>query len=298
MDKQTGLSTKIETGQIMTVSQAAVIQFPEYAEMRNEVIALMENMKQVTVTEETIKANKALLSEVRKQFKIIDKERISVKNKVLEPYQDLDAKVKDLKNLLDEGEQHIKEQVDAFTEKQRQERKEHVAKLFEDYRNEFSAPTWLSFDNFIMNQRSLVTNSSTSEVKIKRTIISFFESWESDYNHLKEVCPNKTDRSAVLTGYRANGFDMEKAIIDYTDIIKERDRLQKLQDEHERQEEVTFSFVSEEPQSVSEELSETDNTSDDKEEERVVCTFEFEDQDQYTKAIEILKEHGVGYEQL
>lgn len=60
-------------------------------------------------------------------------------------------------------------------------------------------------------------------------MVSYFEAFKQDYSKLKETYPDKDDRSAILIAYSKNGHNMQEAIIDYANMIAEKERLEKEQ---------------------------------------------------------------------
>lgn len=206
-----------------------------YDKLMTDIVRLVEQMKTVEVTEETIKENKRLLAQVRKEFAKIDNERKQVKKQILAPYQDLETKVKDLQTILREGETAIDAQIKAYTAREREERKQMIAELFDKYHVAYSAPRWLSFEKFISMNPTLVTNKSTSNKTLVATIVGFFERYKEDYTRLKKEVPIKDSRTAILISYQRNGFNMDEALEDYRMMIAEKERLQKLQDEAKKQ---------------------------------------------------------------
>lgn len=205
------------------------IKFVGYEKTLDDVRKLADSMKQQEVTEETIIENKKLLAAVRKQIKALDAERLSVKREIMTPYDVLNEKINVLKSILSEGETSINVQIKEFTAKEQELRKLQIKELFEKYQESYRSPRWLSFDRFIMQNQSLVSNKSTSAKKIRESIVSYFESFKQDYASLKEEFPDKDDRSAVLMSYSKNGFNMELAIADYLEMIREKERLEKEQ---------------------------------------------------------------------
>lgn len=205
------------------------IQFIGYEKTLDDVRRLAERMKTQEVTEENAIANKRLLAEVRKEIKKLDSERIAVKREIMTPYDELNEKIKLLKDVLFEGEEHINAQIKNITLKQQEERKLQIKDLFIKYQKSYNAPQWLTFDKFILSNATLVTNKATSAKKIREAVVSYFETFKSDYAELKEQYPDKDDRSAILIAYSKNGFNMQEAILDYASMIAEKERLEKEQ---------------------------------------------------------------------
>lgn len=205
------------------------IQFLGYEKTLNDVRRLSERMKTQEVTEENAIENKKLLAEVRKEIKKLDAERMAVKREIMTPYDELNEKIKLLKEVLFEGEEHINAQIKEITTRQQEERKLQIKDLFIKYQKSYNAPQWLTFDKFLAKNQTLITNKATSAKKIRESVVSYFETFKQDYDLLKTQYPDKDDRSAILIAYSKNGFNMQEAILDYASMIAEKERLEKEQ---------------------------------------------------------------------
>jgi hypothetical protein len=205
------------------------IQFLGYEKTLNDVRRLSERMKTQEVTEENAIENKKLLAEVRKEIKKLDAERMAVKREIMTPYDELNEKIKLLKEVLFEGEEHINAQIKEITTRQQEERKLQIKDLFIKYQKSYNAPQWLTFDKFIAKNPTLITNKATSAKKIRESVVSYFETFKQDYDLLKTQYPDKDDRSAILIAYSKNGHNMQEAILDYASMIAEKERLEKEQ---------------------------------------------------------------------
>ena len=205
------------------------IKFLGYEKTLNDVRRLSERMKTQEVTEENAIENKKLLVEVRKEIKKLDAERLAVKREIMTPYDELNEKIKILKEVLFEGEEHINAQIKEITTRQQEERKLQIKDLFKKYQKSYNAPQWLTFDKFLAKNQTLITNKATSAKKIRETVVSYFETFKQDYDMLKTQYPDKDDRSAILIAYSKNGFNMQEAILDYASMIAEKERLEKEQ---------------------------------------------------------------------
>lgn len=205
------------------------IQFVGYEKILDDVRKLSDAMKEQQVSEDNIQESKKLLTAVRKEIKKLDQERLAVKREVLTPYEVLNEKINVLKSVLAEGEGAINEQIKSINAKQQEERKENIKTLFDKYQKSYNAPLWLTFDKFIGKNPTLITNKATSDKKIRESVVSYFETFKQDYSRLKEEFTDKDERSAILISYSKNGFNMDEAIMDYTTMIAEKERLEKEQ---------------------------------------------------------------------
>lgn len=205
------------------------IQFLGYDKTLEDVRRLVAEMEQQEVTKENIQTSKKLIASINKQIKELDKERMAVKREIMTPYDELNEKIKLLKSELNKGVTHINAQIKEITVREQEQRKLQIKDLFKKYQKSYNAPQWLTFDKFIAKNPTLVTNKATSAKKIRESVVSYFETFKTDYEQLKETYPDKDDRSAILIAYSKNGFNMQEAILDYASMIAEKERLEKEQ---------------------------------------------------------------------
>ena len=206
------------------------IQFLGYDKTLEDVRRLVAEMEQQEVTEENIQTSKKLIASINKQIKELDKERLAVKREIMTPYDELNEKIQLLKSELNKGVTHINVQIKEITAREQKQRKLQIKDLFKKYQKSYNAPQWLTFDKFIAKNPTLITNKATSAKKIRESVVSYFETFKQDYDLLKTQYPDKDDRSAILIAYSKNGHNMEDAILDYTSMIAEKERLEKEQD--------------------------------------------------------------------
>lgn len=264
----------------VTLIQPAIINMNGVDTLLDEITMLSKSMKELEVTEENLKGAKDLLAKVRKQYGQIDAQRVAIKKQVLEPYNELDVQMKEIKRVLDEGEEHVAKQVRALQEAERLERKEQLEELFNSYHRGFNAPAWLTFDKFLVNHQPLVNNKATSRLKKINAITSFFEKWNEDYAKVKAEFPLEQDRTAILVSYNSNGLDMSKAVEAYKSMVEEKERLhaQQLEAKEHKKPKV---FVNQKPEQVVIKPLEV--------------TLTLEDERQYDKFIQVLKQNNIKF---
>ena len=202
------------------------IQFLGYDKTLEDVKRLVAEMEQQEVTEENIQTSKKLIASINKQIKELDKERLAVKREIMTPYDELNEKIQLLKSELNKGVTHINVQIREITVKEQEERKLQIKTLFKKYQKSYNAPQWLTFDKFIAKNSTLITNKATSNKKIRESVVSYFQKFNDDYAELKNQFTDKDERSAILIAYSKNGHNMQEAILDYTSMIAEKERLE------------------------------------------------------------------------
>lgn len=250
--------------------QKAVFVVNGMDKLKQDVEKLVREMKTVVVTEDSIQTNKKLLSAIRNQFGAIDEERKELKRKLLVDYELLAGEIKDVENILSEGERYMKQQVKAFEDAQLAQRTSEVEDLYKHYAQAYRAPSWLSFSDFyIRNKR--VTNKSVSKKFIRESIIEWFEGYKNATEAINSYSDIDMTRKALIALYREQGFSVDKAIETYErqqQFMKEAEERKRLKvtvggTKHQRQEsEVVWKQIS---------VKSTD----------------------YVKAIQVLKQNGI-----
>ena len=106
---------------------------------------LAENLaayKTMVVTEDAIDASKADKAKIKKISAAISEQRIAIKKRYLEPYNDFETKMKELAGMCDEAAKNIDTQLKAFDEKRKTEKREALRTYFESV----DPPAWLAFE--------------------------------------------------------------------------------------------------------------------------------------------------------
>lgn len=270
------METELST-EVMLVSPAK-IDLSGVTKLYDDIVKLSKHMETVEVTESNIKESKKLLATVRKEWNKLDTQRKTIKKQVLEPYDELDEKLKEMRSILDAGEFNIATQLNAIRDGERQEALTELEHQFNLKHVAYNAPKWLSFDKFMGPNMTLVNNKNTSHIKKVTALRDFFERYAEDYANVKVRYPLEDERTAILLSYSTNGLDMDKAVEAYEAMIAEKERLHEAQEALKRKAKPMIS-INVKP----EQLKETP----------VTKTIEFADMADYEKAMKLLREHKV-----
>lgn len=103
-----------------------------FDEFKNQVSRELEKYKSKEFTEDTKKDAKKDLAELRKKKAAVNERRIEVKKEYMKPYDEFEAKVKELITLIDEPITLIDYKVKEFEEKRINERKEEILLAYEE----------------------------------------------------------------------------------------------------------------------------------------------------------------------
>lgn len=160
----------------LLVQQGSIL-FPEYETVREQAINLSETMLQVEVTSENIKRSKQLLAAVNKEVNKLNDERIKAKKKLLEPYDELEKKVKEINSIVKNAENTMRQQVRELEEKERDEKKQIIRTIFEKRMKQYDFEELMGFDKFLLPQH---LNKSYSMTKVESEMVKWFTKVEED----------------------------------------------------------------------------------------------------------------------
>lgn len=149
--------------------QSIAFNFEEVKTWLTENLASYKNM---VVTEDEIGAAKADKAKISKLSKTISEQRIAIKKRYLEPYNDFEAKMKELSGMCDEAAKNIDIQVKAFDEKRKTEKREELKAFF----GSLNQQAWLHFER-IENPRwmNVTYDMETAKADIQAAVTAIGE---------------------------------------------------------------------------------------------------------------------------
>lgn len=149
--------------------QSIAFNFDEVKTWLTENLASYKNM---VITEDEIGAAKADKAKISKLSKTISEQRIAIKKRYLEPYNDFEAKMKELSGMCDEAAKNIDVQVKAFDEKRKTEKREELKAFFESLNQQ----AWLQFER-IENPRwmNVTYDMETAKADIQQAVSTIAE---------------------------------------------------------------------------------------------------------------------------
>lgn len=117
--------------QVKVNNELGKIQF-NFEELKENLSNMMELYKDAKFSEDTTVAAKKEVATLRKIKKALDTRRIEIKKEYMQPYDDFEIKVKELKCLIDEPIELIDKQVKAFEKKKKEEKRESIEEMYKD----------------------------------------------------------------------------------------------------------------------------------------------------------------------
>lgn len=199
------------------------VNFEEYDNLLSEANNLAEHVKEVEVTEENVKEAKKLMASMNNRVKDLDNVRRDVKRAMLEPYNNFEEQVKTIKQIIDEAVTHVKKQERELTEKERDEKRDAIAQLFDKRIQHYDFEKILGFADFIKPHH---LNKSYSMNKVEEELVEWLEKTKRDIETISRL-ENKED---IIIEYQ-NTQDLSMAF----EIVDKRNERKRKIEEQQKQ---------------------------------------------------------------
>lgn len=173
-------------------------------ELEAAVRAKIAGYENVVYTEENIKAAKNDRAELNKLIKAIEERRKQVKNIINEPYAVFEAELKEIMALINEPVALIDQQVKAFEEKQKEEKKAAIKATYDENIGELAEvlPFEKIFDSRYLNQTYKLATAQkeiVDKIDTVKTDLETIDSLDSKYKlNAKDVYIKTLDLSKAL----------------------------------------------------------------------------------------------------
>ena len=182
------------------------VKFPKYEATLNSAQKLNEALSTVEVTEETIKTNKKLVAEVRKEADKLDDVRKKVKSEINAPYVEFEKLVKEIVGTVKQGEDLIRQQVREFEEKERQEKYDQLLEIINLRLIHYTLIQQANIDIDLILEPKLL-NKSVSMNKAEEQIVEKLEHINQSIQSLQTM-----EHASELVYEYSSSLDMSKAI--------------------------------------------------------------------------------------
>lgn len=197
-----------------------VIEF-NYDDLQQWITEQVQNYQNLVYTDETIKNAKEDRAKLNKFRESIDAARKDVKKRYLEPYENFEAKVKDLLKLIEEPTKAIDTQVKAYEEKTKEAKRIEIESYYNA--NIGDLATLLSFEK-IFNSKWL--NATVTMKSVETEIDNIIAKVKFDIATIKDL---KSEWELTLLDTYLNTLDISTA-------LREKTRLEERKAELEKQE--------------------------------------------------------------
>ena len=176
-------------------------------ELMEAIKARVARYEGVTYTANTIKQAKSDRAELNKLIKVIEDKRKEIKKQLLQPYEDFEAEVKELLEIIKEPTEMIDKQVKDYEKKQKDFKKSQLKAQFDQY-------------HLAKELSGKVTFEDVFEERYLNVSVSLASAWADISNKLKKIQTeidmiNRKDslhRNSVMSVYIKSQFDIVKAM--------------------------------------------------------------------------------------
>ena len=207
----------------------------------------LDEYRGAVFTEDTKTIAKAEIASLRRLKKDIEDGRKTVKKKWMEPYDAFDKRMKILSTKVDEPINAINEQVQAFEEKRRQEKREEIHRMYEDCVSEYEeSREFIVLDKLYDPKWE---NASVSMKSIKKDMAEKMSAIQTAVSSIKAMRSDKELDALALYKRTLNLNDAIQMIMTYeqnkADALRREDERRQLEEERRIQAEIERARVAE-----------------------------------------------------
>lgn len=174
------------------------VSFPSFETVRTQALKIAEFLTTVDVTPETIKASKKMLAAERKIVKSLDTQRIAIKKAIMSDYLVFESQVKEIKQIVDDGDSAVRSQIRALEEAEREEKKTVLFEIFEK-----RAPMYPIMDiittPFLRWLQPSHLNKTTSLAAAEKDMTAWLEKVQTDWDTIGTLEDSEWVRAEYLT---------------------------------------------------------------------------------------------------
>lgn len=205
-----------------------IISFENFEELKKQLNGYLEQYREARFTEESKAFAKGVVSELRKLKKAVNDRKIEVKKAYMQPYEEFEARTKELMSLIDEPIGLIDSQVKAFEEKRIEERKQLIQEIYKKMIGELEE--YAPLDRIYSTKWE---NASTSKKKIETEMEQTLSGIYMDIQSLKLMRVG-TDVIEYALGKYKGGDTAVEAMRKANEFAELMDRRKKEEEEAER----------------------------------------------------------------
>lgn len=207
----------------------------------------LDEYRGAVFTEDTKTIAKAEIASLRRLKKDIEDGRKTVKKKWMEPYDAFDKRMKILSTKVDEPINAINEQVQAFEEKRRQEKREEIHRMYEDCVSEYEeSREFIVLDKLYDPKWE---NASVSMKSIKKDMAEKMSAIQTAVSSIKAMRSDKELDALALYKRTLNLNDAIQMIMTYeqnkADALRREEERRQLEEERRMQAEIERARVAE-----------------------------------------------------
>lgn len=216
---------------VKQVTLPEAIEF-NFAELKQEITERTEAYVGMVYTDDQIKSAKADVAMLRKFTKALSDERIRVKKEYLKPYDEFEAKVKELSGIVDKAIVNIDSQIKIFDQIKQDEKRMNIEGMFHDMffpefvdLNQLWNPKWLNATTSMASIETELLNQKNDIIKNCQTL----------------ACLPNHSHEAVL--FYQKTLDVAGALAKVTEMAEIEAKAKKMAEEEAKKRETENAFI-------------------------------------------------------
>ena len=160
--------------ELITIKQLPQIE-EHLKELSIEIDKKVENAKSLVCTEENVKAIKQIRADLNKEFKEVEQQRKTVKEKILESYMQFEGVYKTyISDKYKEADGELKNKIDTTEDELRARKEQEVRDYFEEYKQS------LFIDFIKFEDAKIKVGLSDSKTSLKKQVKDFIDRVNTD----------------------------------------------------------------------------------------------------------------------
>lgn len=196
--------------ELITIKQLPQIE-EHLKELSIEIDKKVKNAKSLVCTEENVKAIKQIRADLNKEFKEVEQQRKTVKEKILESYMQFEGVYKTyISDKYKEADSELKNKVDTTEDELRARKEQEIRDYFEEYKQS------LLIDFIKFEDAKIKVGLSDSKTSLKKQAKDFIDRVNTDFATIML----QEHKEEILVEYKQNGYVLSTAISTVINRIK------------------------------------------------------------------------------
>ena len=158
-----------------------LIVFDDYEAFKIRAQEARDYLMQLDVSPESEQECKRTVAAARKITDQLNLKKISVKKAVLEPYNDFEAKVKEIMAIVTEGENVARDKLKAIDDQRREEKKEEIRAIWEKRIDSFDCWPYIKLEHFLQDRH---LNKTVPISEVEKEMVQFLKEKSDDILYL------------------------------------------------------------------------------------------------------------------
>lgn len=207
--------------ELITIKQLPQIE-EHLKELSIEIDKKVKNAKSLVCTEENVKAIKQIRADLNKEFKEVEQQRKTVKEKILESYMQFEGVYKTyISDKYKEADGELKNKIDTTEDELRARKEQEVRDYFEEYKQS------LFIDFIKFEDAKIKVGLSDSKTSLKKQVKDFIDRVNTDLATIML----QEHKEEILVEYKQNGYVLSTAISTVINRIKAVEETKRKQEE-------------------------------------------------------------------